>query len=233
MEFPTTQWTNLALATLSGDTNAQAAMTAFYQRYRNPVAIMLRGHQILENNVEDMTQEFFLELMKASTLRRIDPERGRFRQFLSGALHHFVSNQRRRQLASKRGGQAAILSLEAMQENGVEIAEDEAESFYNHFDRTWVTEMVSASLAKVQEEFTRSGKVERFHVLKEFLIGGSPIPSQEAAARLGMSDTAVRSEISRIREKFRDTLRSHVALTVAKAEDIDDELRYFHLVLAK
>ena len=45
-----------------------------------------RGHD--ETDTQDLTQEFFHRLLKGDWLAQADPERGRFRSFLLGAMNH-------------------------------------------------------------------------------------------------------------------------------------------------
>ena len=71
-----------------------------------------------------------------------------------------------------------------------------------------------------------------FHVLKPYLTGGSGLPGQDAvAAELGVPLTTLRSYLSRLRTRYRDLLRAEVARTVAREEDVDDELRHLCRVL--
>src|SRR5436190_23444592 len=72
MEFPTTHWTMLAQATLHGDTSAGKALEEFVLSYRAPVLALLRRRGVPDVHVEDLTQEFFLQLMKNSSLKRAD-----------------------------------------------------------------------------------------------------------------------------------------------------------------
>ena len=63
MPFPTTHWSLLAEASLSGDAEARAALARLRQSYRPPVVAFLiqRGHPA--NVAEDLAQEFFLKLL--------------------------------------------------------------------------------------------------------------------------------------------------------------------------
>ena len=55
-------------------------------------------------------------------LRVADPERGRFRSFLLTRLKHFLSDERKKIHAQKRGGGQIIISLDA------ELAEERLRS---------------------------------------------------------------------------------------------------------
>lgn len=232
MDFPTTQWTALALASLNGDTSAHQALEQFFLRYREPVVRTLRRRGVVETKIEDMTHDFFLQLMESSSLKRADPARGRFRQFISGALSHFLADDVLRQSRQKRGGGAVHLSLDA----GDGIADEAAcpGAFDDAaLDRDWAISIFGRALEALAAAWRDAGKTDRFAVLRCFLPGTQEnLTAQEGAVRLGMSDGNFRSELSRLRTQFRGLLRTEVAATVASPADIDDEMQHLRRVIS-
>ena len=111
MYFPSTHWSVLARASASGETAGHEALEALCRRYWTPLNQFIRSRGYSEAEAEDLTQEFLLHLLEHSTLRKPDPLRGKFRSFLLGALMKFLSHERERQLAQKRGGQQPHISL--------------------------------------------------------------------------------------------------------------------------
>jgi predicted amidophosphoribosyltransferase len=55
----------------------------------------------------------------------------------------------------------------------------------------------------------------------------------EPAAKLGMTESAVKVAIHRLRKKFRDAIRAEIAQTLGEGGAIDDELRYLVEILAR
>ena len=51
------------------------------------------------------------------------------------------------------------------------------------------------------------------------------MPYARVAARLGMSEAAVKMAVQRLRTRYADLVRKAVADTVADAETVEDELR--------
>ena len=234
MDFPTTHWTLLAQATLNGDTAANKALESFCLRYREPVVKLLRWKGILESRVEDMTHDFFLDLLRHSALKKADPQQGRFRSFLCGALSNFLSNDIRRNQSLKRGGGVVILHLDEMQHDQPGDGAIDQDEFSAQFDKAWVMTVIETTISKLKSSYEASGRSDRFEVLKDFLPGGSASMSgEEAAAAMGLGHATARSEISRMRERFRELLRAEIAMTVPHPEDVDDELRYLFQVLKK
>jgi hypothetical protein len=104
MDFPSTQWSMPALASLHGDTVAKQSLETFCQRYRAPVMALLRCRGVIESRVEDLTHDSFLQLMQSSALKRADRNLGPFRRFISGAPTKFLADDAARNGAAKRGG---------------------------------------------------------------------------------------------------------------------------------
>ncbi|MBV9154851.1 MAG: hypothetical protein JO097_01215 [Acidobacteriaceae bacterium] len=66
-----------------------------------------------------------------------------------------------------------------------------------------------------------------------FLNVNGPTDSyQEAAARLGLPLSAIKTTVYRLRQDYAMKLRQEVEQTVSTRDEIDDELRYLRSVLA-
>ena len=229
MFFPTTHWSLLAKATSSGDDEARRALEELCRRYWAPVNqfVQFRGHRGAE--AEDLTQEFFLHVCQHSTFSRADRMRGRFRTFLLGALVKFLANEMDRARAQKRGGGAVDLHLDDMDDTTAPSAPAEA---LDGFDREWATTVLANAMERVRGEFAGDGRDGVFGVLKDFLPGAAAPPSYEAAAqRLGSSVPAFKSEVHRLRLRFRTLIREEVAATVSAPHEIEAELVHLQSVL--
>ena len=63
--------------------------------------------------------------------------------------------------------------------------------------------------------------------MKAFVSADSPAPSYaEAALQLGLTESALKSAVHRLRQRFHEFVREEVAQTVCTSSDLDDELRY-------
>ena len=232
MAFPTTRWSLLAEASLSGDAGARAALARLCESYRPPVIAFLsqRGHA--PNAAEDLAQEFFLRLLESRAWKRADRAQGRFRTFLLGMLMHVVGRMRTRDEAECRGGGVFIGSLDEMAETGFEptAAPEEDE---RAFDREWAMQLMDTAFAGVARPFLEDGREGEWDVLSQFLPGAGESPTYEAAAaQLGILLPALKTAVHRVRQRFREELRAAVARTVSAAHEIDAELAYLHRVLS-
>ena len=62
--------------------------------------------------------------------------------------------------------------------------------------------------------------------------GAAPLNQQEVATRLGVPVATLRTWLSRLRHRYRETLRAEVASTVSDLASVDQELHYLHQLLA-
>jgi len=228
MYFPTTQWTLLAQASMNGETAARQALEDLCRRYWSPLYHFIRARGFGETEAKDLTQEFILHLIEHSTLQRADRLRGRFRSFLCGALVRFLADERDRRQAQKRGGGAVHVNLNG---EGADSAVT-SESADILFDREWAVTILENALRVVGEEFESSGAAKEFAVLRQFLPGSVNAPSYEAAAaQLSLSLPALKSELHRLRQRFKAVVRQEVANTVSAPHEIDEEMNHLQQVL--
>jgi DNA-directed RNA polymerase specialized sigma24 family protein len=230
--FPTTNWSLLAEASLSGDTEARAALTRLCQTYRPPVIEFLLQRGYSAGNAEDFAQEFFLRVLQSRAWKRANRAKGRFRTFLLGTLMHVVGRERARDQAECRGGGVLISSLDELGDNGFEPPSAVEESDVV-FDRAWATQLMALAMTEVARPFLENDRPGEWAVISRFLPGAGEQPSYEdAAAQVGLSPPALKTAIHRVRQRFREELRAAIARTVSAAHEIDDELAYLHRVLS-
>lgn len=230
--FHTTHWSLVLLA--GADTSRAAqAMATLCKAYWYPLYAYIRRRGYSQADAEDLTQSFFAALLEKSTLEKADPDRGRFRAFLLGSAKNFLSNQRARAQAAKRGGGALHLSLDFKNAEGRYLAEPAnamtAEMLYQ---RQWALTLLDRVLLQLEQEYTYSGRGEIFEAIRDFLARerGST-PYQEIATKLRMSEGAVKTAVHRLRRRYRGLLEREISQTVADAEDMQDELRELFMAL--
>lgn len=229
MSFPTTHWSLLAQATSSGDAEARGALEELCRRYWVPTNRFIRVRGYRELVADDLTQEFFLHVCRHSTFSRAERVRGRFRTFLLGALVKFLANESDRAQAQKRGGGIVNLRWDDIEDSTIPSVAPESSV---GFDREWAITILGNVMTRVCSEYSNSGRQGLFGVLKEYLPGSAIPPRlEEAANRLGSSVAAVKSEVHRLRLRFRALIREEVASTVSAPHEIEEEMAHLQRVL--
>jgi RNA polymerase sigma-70 factor (ECF subfamily) len=226
--FATTRWSVvLAAGTRSGDHSAEALAT-LCETYWYPVYAFIRRQGRDADHARDLTQEFFARVLEKNYFRDADPARGRFRTFLLTSIRHFLSNERDREQALKRGGKTPPLSLDVETAEGAYQLEGRDDLTPEKlFDARWATLLLDRALARLQEEYVAAGKNDLFDGLKGFLTGDSDdVPYADTARALDMSEGAVKVAVHRLRRRFRDALIKEIAETVSDPADIDAEIRH-------
>ncbi len=228
-----TRWT-LVVRSRGQSPEAREALAELCEAYYQVVEDFIRRQVAEPQTARDLTHAFFARVLAGSGLGAAEPARGRFRSYLFGAVKNFLSVERARQGAAKRGGGVEHLSLdqpEAKTEAGVEIADTGVETPEAHFDRQWATAMLARSLERLGKEMAVQGKGRQFDVLKVSLQGaGESLSLTNQAATLGMSEAAVKVAVHRLRRRFREAVRQEIGETLHNPALIDEEMR--HLVLA-
>jgi RNA polymerase sigma-70 factor (ECF subfamily) len=100
------------------------------------------------------------------------------------------------------------------------------------YQRRWALALIEHVLKRLKNEYRASGNAFLFDSLKLLLPDEPDAPSRaEIAARLGMTDNALRQAFHRFRHRYQMLLREEIGHTVADPREIEDELRQLIVVL--
>jgi RNA polymerase sigma-70 factor (ECF subfamily) len=195
----------------------------------------LRKQGYCAEDARDLTQGFFADLIESRAYARADREKGRFRSFLLGTLKHFIADVRDRGRALKRGGGMILQNLDdkATAEAEAQIARATKWQAEEVYDREWATLLLRHALDRLAQECALAGKAELLSHLMPYLSATeeSTIPYEEMARRSHRPVTTLRSDVARLRRRYRAILREVVRDTVFEAAEVDEELRYLCRVL--
>jgi RNA polymerase sigma factor (sigma-70 family) len=232
--FATTHWSTVLTAGQPDSPRALEALERLCQTYWYPIYAYVRRQGHSPAAAQDLTQEYFYRLLKRGDLATVQPGRGRFRWFLLAALKHFLANEWHKGQTQKRGGDRIILSFDALSaESRYGLEESRELSPDKLYDRSWALSLLDQARERLREEYASSGKAVRFQFLEQFLPGEqTDVTYTEAAQELGLTESAIKSEVYRLKKRYRALLRTGVAHTVASPEEIDDEIRYLVKLLA-
>jgi RNA polymerase sigma factor (sigma-70 family) len=238
--FPSTQWSVVLAAgrSLAEPEMAQAALAELCQIYWTPLYSFVRSRGYTVHDAQDLTQSFFAHLIEHKIYAGVDRQKGRFRWFLLASAKNFIANAFDRERTLKRGGGQSFLPLNEQQI-------DDAESlFQTHgsvssedqlFDRSWAEALVTAGLERLAADYKDESKEKLFNELSIFLTSGAePLPAYaELAVRLGMTESTLRSHVTRLRARYREALRAEVRRTVDTESEVAEELHELLRVLTR
>ena len=235
--FVSTQWSLLVAAAgrqpADVDARSQDAWAELYRAYCYPVYVFVRRRGHLRPRAQDLTQDFFVHLLEKGTLGRADPNKGRFRTFLLGALELFLAETARREGARKRGGQSRFVFLDDPDraENQYQLAAPSWETPEKLFDAQWAVTLLGVVFTRLREEMVLAGKERLFTALQGYVAGAEDASYQEAADALGLSLPALKSQLHRLRGRYGVLLREEIARTISDPAEGEAELRHLRAAL--
>ena len=226
--FATTHWSLILSAAREDQPDSLQALETLCQIYWRPLHAFVRRSGYSPADADDLTQAFFAHLIGSGLVKKVQVEGGKFRSFLVVSLKNFLASERERAHAQKRGGGRPALPIEAC---GIEI-EDSSDSPDLAFDKAWAVTVLQEAMDLLAREHHAAGREAVFEQLRIFLTGEkSALPYSVVAERLGTSEGAVKMMVQRMRRRYRECLHAVVLRTVARADQVDDELRHLREAL--
>ena len=215
--FPDTRWSLVQRAASGDDSVKKEALGDLYRLYFYPLYAYARQKGLEPFKAEDYTQDFLIFLTEGGWAA-LDPLRGRLRDFLRVAFSNLIASGLRAGRTIKRGGGAEHVPLDfhwAEERYGAEPADTRTPE--EAFDRRFALVAYEAVLGELEALRKAAGKGEEFAALRSFLSPHLPKTETypQVAARLGVSSDAVAALVHRLRAKFRDLMRHHIADTLA------------------
>lgn len=234
-EFPATRWSVLRRLDASQTSVAAEAMETLCCAYRYPIYAFLRRSGHSPEDAEDWTQSFFAYMIERGLATKADPGRGHFRSFLLASLKNFVSTERRRAAAQKRGGGRSIIALDGLTEEERYIREPVAQHTPETlFELSWAQEVFRRSFHALEREYLRRGQEKTFALLKPCLSKEDDARSYaDIATATGKSIEAIKSEILRLRRRFQQCLQEQLIETVDEPSEVANELHHLRRTLAR
>jgi RNA polymerase sigma factor (sigma-70 family) len=238
-EFVTTRW-SLIVSAANGreEQKARDALAELCRTYWRPIFSFVRARSYSIEDAKDLTQDFFVIMLKDNWLQRADRNRGRFRSLLLRSLQNFLINAAEKTHARKRGGDVEFISWDdwesgAPSELSIPAQARDSLPPERLFDLSWATTVVDHALQRLREECESKGKLWLFQALSSHLTDErDELSYANLSGELGMAETAVKKQLHKMRQRYRSLLRDEVSRTVENPADVDDEIRYLCASLA-
>src|SRR5262245_3353690 len=238
--FVTTRWSLILSGAgfKSKDQETHAALAELCRIYWRPTFAFICQRGYSTQDAEDLTQDFFLMILKGNWLQNADRSRGRFRSLLLKSLTNFLNDAADKIHARKRGGNVSFISWDAWVAevpSQLSMSTQTLKSLPAErlFDVRWAATVVERALRRLCEECERKRRRQVFDVLSVHLtVERDDVSCATLATTLRVSQSTVKKLLYRMRQRYRSLLRDEVAQTVENPADIDDELRYLCGALA-
>jgi RNA polymerase sigma-70 factor (ECF subfamily) len=243
--WPVTDHPILKALRSGSSADQETAFRKLFSTYTQPLRRYIRHHwpRLSETDIDDLVAEFLTLCLTGEKAHFLtfDPDRpgpqARLRTYLRTILENFLRNHRRHSNAKIRGGDRQFESLDTIRPAGhhdttangpVSATGVDIETY----DRHWAQHIISVSFLAL-ENGTPATR-EWLPVLRPWILADPGDTSLKQIAReRSCTHDSVRTHLHRIRKTWRQAVREAVSHTVARPEDIDDELRHLAAVLSR
>ena len=225
--FATTHWSVVQAVAEGEPVPARQALETLCRAYWYPVYAYVRRKGYKPEEAQDLTQEFFAQLIAREYLRLADRTKGKFRGFLLSALDYFLAREWTRAHRLKRGGQFTFISMDGYPpEQRYRLEPVEHETPETIFLRQWALTVLKQAMIALEAECGANGKAALFREAKNLISGERDGNAYAQISRsLAMGEGAARVAVHRLRQRYGEFLRNEVAHTVTSGDEVDEELR--------
>ena len=232
--FATTHWSVVLAAKTGGSLRADDAMEKLCRTYWPPLYAYIRreGHDATE--AQDLTQEFFARLLAKDYLQHLRHQEGKFRSFLLTLLKHFLSDERDKAGAQKRGGGKLQISLDAYEaEEREALTPVDGLTAEQIYERRWAQAVMDAAVKRLEEEYQVRGNTALFAQLKDLQPGERGEKRYaDIAVLLGLTEQAIKNAAHTFRRRYAELIREEIAETVSDPGEIEAEVKHLKQVFA-
>lgn len=230
--FHTTKWTLVCQAGgLSSDQKLEAT-EQLCKIYWKPVYLFVLKSAGDIDRARDLTQGFFQDMLSRNIFGTAEKEKGKFRSYLLAACKNYLAKDFQKESAEKRGGNRKHFSLDFDGPDTVDMIADQRTP-EQIFDRQWAIAVLAQVMKQLEENYRGKGKGPLFDQLKHRLTSNADTGGyQEIGKKLGISESAVKMQIYRMKKKYRMVLRETVENIVQNPDLVDEEIEYLFIALS-
>jgi RNA polymerase sigma factor (sigma-70 family) len=155
-------------------------------------------------DAEDLTQAYFARFLERGDLEYAAAWQGPLDRYLYVSVRHFLSNERDRQRARKRGGGQRHVSLdEAVAGQAEAAALVDAETPETLLGRAQSERAIAQALRRLRGEMAETGASARLARVEPYLLGEVNTGSyRRMASEWGVRESAARVAVHRLRKRL-------------------------------
>jgi RNA polymerase sigma factor (sigma-70 family) len=224
--FPTTRMSAVAGVRDPDEHTRRRSWDALVSAYWRPVYKHLRLRwRKSRPDAEDLTQAFFALALEREFFDGYDPTRAKFRTFVRLCLDRFASNDLEAGRRLKRGGGAALLSLD-FDAAETEVAAADPLDPEALFDREWERGLFSRAVELLRSACAGTEREVRFVLFERYdLAEGEPPTYAALADELGLPVSTVTNHLAWARRELRRLVLERLGEVSGGEEDYDREAR--------
>lgn len=213
--------------------DGRRALAELCDAYYEPVVAYLRSVLRDADAAREMSHAFFANVLAGGAIHTAEPDRGRFRSYLLGAVKHFLSHEREKQLSTRRGGGVDVVAMDEAAAADHVIPDATQLPADAAYDRQWALTVLAKAMDGLRIECASQGKSALFDQIKPWLTGDAGHGDQAAlAAACGLGGSALKMTIQRLRKRFREKLLEEISSTLDDPSLAQEEMRSLIAALA-
>lgn len=214
--FPATHWTQIAVINDSDHPGAAKALEELCRTYLPAIEAFLRWMKDLPGDPDEIANEFLADFIHHDSLKRVDRTKGKFRNYLSGALRNFLRNKWK----EKAKLRMFVELNEAIEHPRVE------EDAIAEFDKKFVEILVGNAVKGVVERFQGSKLEPLVPLLLPYLAAEPPQATmKELATELGVTADLIYQNFKRVRTELYRQLRIETKKHLGPEDDVEEEMQ--------
>lgn len=226
-DFSRTRWSMVQQLCTPHPDAARDALAALAPRYWYPVYTYVRRCGHAPEIAQDITRAFFQQVEVAT--RGAAVPAGLFRNWLLSRLNEFLAGDWRELTEGDPIVVAPSLDdLEGRSQRDHLTAGSPEQAYH----RSFALEVLANGFKTLQTEARQTGHLDMYEALEPYL-SHDPVPGQfeEMAGQLDVRPLVLVLALKRLRQRFRELVKSELADTVASAHELDSEQQTLFAIL--
>lgn len=195
------------------------ALNKLFSIYWKPLYFFVRQKGYSNDEAKDVVQEFLKGFHERRAVLRADPARGKFRTFLLTAIANFMVNWEKASHTLKRGRGKVALETELQDpESDYQHCAARGETPDESIDRAWARNLWEQCLGELRGEPVH---------LEAFRLRTAGVSYEEIAKKTGVSVSALKSAVDRLRAQLRDTVVGYLRPGLKNDQELRAEILRF------
>jgi RNA polymerase sigma-70 factor (ECF subfamily) len=191
------------------------------------------GHQ--PEDARDLTQEFFLQVLRRDYLSGYDHQRSELRTFLFTLFKRFLSKEHAKARTLKRGGNRKGISLDwGPESDRVGWALADWHTPETELETRCMNQLLDHALDRLRVEFSHRGKAALFDALDPLLEGaGRRHAYHQISRQLHIPASRARVTVFRMRQRLRTLLLEELRAINGAASDLGNREDYWRILFRR